>query len=190
MSRKRNLTTRIVGLTLAACGLFGLLSASWSGSSDRAAQEPCRAGQGRRRDRAQPGRLQAKREVAGELTPELAQKAALEVIRGLRFEGQNYVWINNLTPRMIMHPMKPELNGTDLTNNANPNGKHLFVEFVRAVQPRNTAGRATVGYQWPRPGTTNPWTRSPTWRSTHAGAGWWARACTRTRSRPRSPTCW
>jgi methyl-accepting chemotaxis protein len=156
MSRKRTLTTRIVGLTLAACGLFALLFGLmvWKFRAELLASHAEQAKVAVEMALSQV-ELQAKRETAGELTPELAQKAALDVIRGLRFEGQNYVWINDLTPRMIMHPMKPELNGTDLTNNADPNGKHLFVEFVRAVQA-DPAGRATVDYQWPRPGHDKP----------------------------------
>ncbi len=30
-----------------------------------------------------------------------------------------------------MHPIKPELDGADLTQNKDPNGKFLFVEFVK-----------------------------------------------------------
>jgi methyl-accepting chemotaxis protein len=156
MSRKRTLTTRIVGLTLTACGLFGLLFGLmvWKFRAELLASHAEQAKVAVEMALSQV-ELQVKREVAGELTPAQAQTAALNVISTLRFEGQNYVWVNDLTPRMVMHPMKPELNGTDLTDNADPNGKHLFVEFVRAVQA-DPEGRATVGYQWPRPGHDKP----------------------------------
>jgi len=42
---------------------------------------------------------------------ELAQKRAAERIGKLRYGNGDYFWINDLTPRMIMHPLKRELNG-------------------------------------------------------------------------------
>ena len=38
-------------------------------------------------------------------------------------KGDNYFWINDERPTMIMHPMKPELDGTDLTSLKRPFGK-------------------------------------------------------------------
>ncbi|NJM11635.1 MAG: hypothetical protein HC889_06925 [Synechococcaceae cyanobacterium SM1_2_3] len=40
-----------------------------------------------------------------------AQKAALDVIQSLRYDKTNYFWINDATPKMVMHPIRPELNG-------------------------------------------------------------------------------
>ena len=63
---------------------------------------------------------------SGALTKEEAQKRAAERIASIRYEdGANYLWINDLVPKMVMHPLKPELNGTDLTGNKDPNGKAL-----------------------------------------------------------------
>jgi methyl-accepting chemotaxis protein len=56
-------------------------------------------------------------------------------------------------PRMVMHPMKPELNGTDLTSNKDPNGKALFVDFVNVVKKD---GAGFVPYEWPKPGFDKP----------------------------------
>ena len=47
---------------------------------------------------------------AGKLTKEEAQKRAFERIGTIRYDGSNYLWINDLGPKMIMHPIKPELN--------------------------------------------------------------------------------
>jgi len=55
-------------------------------------------------------------ETAGKITRIRAQRAAIEAIRTMRYEGSNYFWINDEHPTMIMHPMKPELDGTDLTS--------------------------------------------------------------------------
>jgi methyl-accepting chemotaxis protein len=56
-------------------------------------------------------------------------------------------------PTMIMHPTKPELDGTDLTANKDPNGKALFVEFVNVCRQQ---GQGFVDYMWPKPGEKKP----------------------------------
>ena len=90
---------------------------------------------------------------SGELTLEDAQKAAALRIKGLRYDGQEYFWINDLQPRMIMHPYKPELDGKNLSDFKDPNGKHLFVEFVRICKQN---GEGFVDYMWPKPGGDKP----------------------------------
>jgi len=85
----------------------------------------------------------------GTLSVEAAQTAAKEAIRNLRYDKEEYFWINDMGPRMVMHPFKPELEGKDLSGMADPNGKKLFVEFVNTVK-KNKAG--FVAYYWPKPG--------------------------------------
>ena len=89
----------------------------------------------------------------GKLTREQAQAAALSAIKSLRYEKSEYFWVNDMYPRMVMHPIKPELDGKELTNNKDPSGKFLFVEFVRVVQ-KSQAG--FVDYLWPKPGQSEP----------------------------------
>jgi methyl-accepting chemotaxis protein len=83
----------------------------------------------------------------------LAQKNAAARISKLRYGNNDYFWINDLAPRMIMHPAKPELNGQDLADIKDPNGKHLFVEFANVVKSK---GAGFVEYQWPKPGKDAP----------------------------------
>ena len=83
----------------------------------------------------------------GEFSLGEAQKRAVLQVQNLRYEEKEYFWINDLQPRMIMHPYKPELNGQDLTENKDPNGKRLFVEFVKVCQEK---GEGMVGYMWPK----------------------------------------
>lgn len=89
----------------------------------------------------------------GELTPAQAQRAAMEQIRGLRYAGNEYFWINDLHPRMVMHPTNPALEGEDLSGYRDPDGKALFNEMV-AVARRSGAGM--VDYRWPKPGSSEP----------------------------------
>jgi methyl-accepting chemotaxis protein len=52
-----------------------------------------------------------------------------------------------------MHPTKPELDGKDLSDDADPNGKRLFVEFVDVARRK---GAGFVAYLWPKPGSSEP----------------------------------
>jgi methyl-accepting chemotaxis protein len=90
---------------------------------------------------------------SGDLSKEAAQKAAIGVVSSLRYDGDQYFWINDMQPVMIEHPVKPELNGTDLSQNEDPNGKKLFVAFVDKVK---ADGAGFVDYMWPKPGAEAP----------------------------------
>lgn len=91
--------------------------------------------------------------AAGKITRDEAKKMALDAIRGLRYSGSEYFWVNDMTPMMIMHPIKPELNNKDLSQNKDPEGKFLFVEFVNVVR---ASGAGSVEYMWPKPGSDTP----------------------------------
>jgi signal transduction histidine kinase len=74
---------------------------------------------------------------------------AIKEIRELRYgpDDKDYFWINDMEPRMVMHPYLPELNGQNLNNYADPEGKHLFVRFVETVQ-KNKEGFVPYMWQW------------------------------------------
>ena len=82
-----------------------------------------------------------------------AQKAAIGVLKGMRYGKDDYFWINDMHPTVIMHPMKPELDGKDASNIKDPKGKAVFVAFVNRVK-RDGAG--FVDYLWPKPGQDQP----------------------------------
>jgi methyl-accepting chemotaxis protein len=83
-----------------------------------------------------------------------AQAAAKAIVSAMRYGGgSGYFWINDMHPTMVMHPIKPELNGSDLTQNKDPNGKFLFVEFTNVVK---AGGQGFVDYYWPKPGAAEP----------------------------------
>ena len=84
---------------------------------------------------------------------EAAQKEVMGRIKQLRYAGSEYFWINDLTPRMVMHPTNPQLDGTDLSDYKDPNGKHLFQEIVKVCTQK---GEGFVAYMWPKPGATKP----------------------------------
>ena len=93
----------------------------------------------------------------GELSLAEAQSKAKLEIKRFRYDGSNYFWINDMHPKMVMHPIKPSLDGKDLTNVKDPNGKQLFVDFVKAVK---ASGGGVGNYHWPKPGSEEPVAKS------------------------------
>jgi len=92
-------------------------------------------------------------EQQGVLNAEAARKGAVETLRILRYEKDEYFFITDLDSRMVMHPFKPELEGKDLSDTKDPAGKRLFAEFVATVRARDAG---FVDYLWPKPGKSEP----------------------------------
>ncbi|MGO8913633.1 MAG: methyl-accepting chemotaxis protein [Bradyrhizobium sp.] len=82
-----------------------------------------------------------------------AQKRALTRVAALRYGNNDYFWINDMQPRMVMHPIKPEMNGSDLSTYKDPNGKALFIDAVDVVRKD---GAGFIPYEWPKPGFVQP----------------------------------
>lgn len=94
-----------------------------------------------------------KLESDGKLSREQAQAGAMAEIKSLRYDKVEYFWLNDMTPRMIMHPIKPELDGKDLAGMKDPSGNALFVGFVDVVRKQ---GAGFYSYLWPKPGFEQP----------------------------------
>lgn len=92
-------------------------------------------------------------ETAGTLTREVAQKQALDAIRGMRYNKDDYFWINDMRPVMIMHPMNAKLVGQDLSAIKDPDGFAVFNEMVAVAKEK---GAGMVQYRWPKPGASEP----------------------------------
>ena len=91
-------------------------------------------------------------ERAGRMSRDAAQRAAVAAVQGLHYAGSEYFWIQDMHPRMVLHP-KAELIGEDITGFVDPSGKHLFVEMVEQVK---RSGAGFVPYLWPKPGQDQP----------------------------------
>jgi methyl-accepting chemotaxis protein len=92
-------------------------------------------------------------EQAGRIDLATAQQTAIAAIKRLRYDENEYFWINDVKNRMVMHPIKPELDGTDLSSLKDANGKTFFTEFVTLV---NKEGSGFVDYYWPKAGSQKP----------------------------------
>ncbi len=88
-----------------------------------------------------------KRASNGEMSMEEAKGSAVRMLREYRFgpEGNDYFWINDLGPTLIMHPYRPDLEGRDVSDFQGPNEHRLFMEFVRTVKK---SGSGYVDYMW------------------------------------------
>ncbi|MFM4848627.1 methyl-accepting chemotaxis protein [Aeromonas rivipollensis] len=89
----------------------------------------------------------------GELDEGRAKAEALAAIKGLRYGEEDYFWINDSHPTMVMHPMKPELDGKDLSGVEDKQGLRLFVAFADLAKAQ---GAGEVAYYWPKPGVEEP----------------------------------
>jgi methyl-accepting chemotaxis protein len=91
--------------------------------------------------------------ASGALPEDQARHEALEALRGLRYDGKEYFWVNDMQPRMLMHPTSSKLEGQDVGGIADPDGMHLFAAMVEVAK---TQGSGFVSYMWPKPGSEQP----------------------------------
>jgi methyl-accepting chemotaxis protein len=82
-----------------------------------------------------------------------AKKRAMQAVKNMRYDNDEYFWINDLEPRMIMHAIKAEMDGQSQSEYKDPTGKRIFVEFAEVCK-RNGGG--IVDYSWPKPGFSKP----------------------------------
>ncbi len=94
-----------------------------------------------------------KRAEAGEISLEEAQQLSLTAIGDIRYNGSDYFWVNDMQSVMVMHPIKPALNGKDLSGLKDKAGTQIFVEFAKVV---SAEGAGYVRYLWPKPGSEQP----------------------------------
>lgn len=98
------------------------------------------------------------RELSGELSSSEARLRAVLRIGKLRYgpEKKDYFWINDMSPRVIMHPYRPDLEGKEVGDFLDQHGKHVFGEMVQIVK-RQGAGFVDYLWQWKDdPGKISP----------------------------------
>lgn len=87
------------------------------------------------------------RELSGELSTSEAQLRAILRIGKLRYgpEKKDYFWINDMTPRILMHPYRQDLVDKDVSDFKDPNGIRLFAEMAQVAKDK---GSGYVQYLW------------------------------------------
>jgi methyl-accepting chemotaxis protein len=88
------------------------------------------------------------------LTEDEAKKRSLDAVGAMRYGKDGYLSINDSRPVMIMHPIKPEMNGHDMSSFADPDGNKLFINIAKAGNSQEAGG--FISYLWPKPGSDKP----------------------------------
>ena len=81
------------------------------------------------------------------------QKEALTTIGQMRYGKNGYFWVLDTKGGMIMHPIKPALNGKDLSKFQDKKGTYLFRD-LSAISVEK--GEGLVKYHWQKPGEDIP----------------------------------
>ncbi|MEK9969890.1 MAG: cache domain-containing protein, partial [Ferrovibrio sp.] len=105
---------------------------------------------------------------SGTMSKEAAQQAAMAAVKALRYSKNEYFWINDQKPVLLMHPFAEKLVGTDVGSFADPDGKRIFVEFARIAREK---GEGSFAYRWPKPGFSEP-VRKISYVKGYAPWGW------------------
>lgn len=69
------------------------------------------------------------------------------------FKGETYIFVDDLNGTLLMFPPKPELEGKNMIDQKDANGKLWMREFIETAQ---TKGSGWVDYMWPKPGQDKP----------------------------------
>ena len=91
----------------------------------------------------------------GNLTEQEAKQRALSSLREMRYgaNASEYIWVNDNSLVMLMHPLNPKLEGTSVADLRDPEGKYLFREMIKMVRAQ---GSGFVDYHWPRQANGKP----------------------------------
>ncbi|MFC3678733.1 methyl-accepting chemotaxis protein [Bacterioplanoides pacificum] len=89
-----------------------------------------------------------------QLGDELAKQRAFEALRALRYdEGKGYFWVNNHQLTLLMHPMKPQREGKDMSQVRDGDGQLHWQAMRDAVL---AAGGGFVNYRYQGPQFDQP----------------------------------
>ncbi|MEH6470710.1 MAG: methyl-accepting chemotaxis protein [Halopseudomonas sp.] len=89
----------------------------------------------------------------GEKSKQEGIEEALADLSSLRYGNGDYFFVLDKQHTMLMHPIKPSLNGKNVAGTADPNGKLLFQEMIKGVAQN---GETYVEYMWERAGASEP----------------------------------
>ena len=84
----------------------------------------------------------------GAISEEEGKRRAMQALAGLRYSGNEYFWINDLQARMVMHAVKPELNGKDIREGPRTS---LGIPGYLMTRSRRKLSTSTTGPPAPMP---------------------------------------
>lgn len=97
--------------------------------------------------------IQYYHDQASVIGEEAAKEQALKAVAALRYGSGGYFWINDYQHTLLMHPLKPQLNGSDVTNKTDASGNHHWQAMVTTVKQQ---GEGFVEYTYKGPQVDKP----------------------------------
>ena len=91
--------------------------------------------------------------LRGEISDADAQKRAMARVATLRYGNNDYFVIQDMVPRVLMHPIATQLVGKDMSDVKDPTGKLFSIELRDMSRKK---GGGFVDYLWPKPGSDKP----------------------------------
>ncbi len=85
----------------------------------------------------------------GKITEQEAQQRAKDVLKTLRYEREEYFWINDMKGFMLSHPYF-ELEGKDQSGLTDVKGKKIILDLIEKAR---TQKAGFVDYYWKKPGS-------------------------------------
>ncbi|MTH95289.1 methyl-accepting chemotaxis protein [Roseibium sp. RKSG952] len=85
-----------------------------------------------------------------------ARERAAEIVRSLRFENGNYVFINTYDGVVIANAASPEIQGDDISRLEDRNGVRIIAEMMKVIR---ADGQGFVQYVWTRPNSPDDGTK-------------------------------
>jgi len=127
----------------------------WAQTTEALANESTAACEASASVKATPDMVKAKVDEACELINKEGS-AGFAKLQGkdspFIFAG-TYIWINDFDGIMLMHPIKYKMNGNNVLQIKDSNGKMFFVDFIEVCKNK---GLGWVDYLWPKPGEKAP----------------------------------
>lgn len=90
------------------------------------------------------------RSQKGEFDEKTAQELAKAAIRGMRYDGTNYLVVYDSEVTSLVHPAKPERDGKNFVDEKDGTGKL----YLREVRDTAKAGGGPAKWSFPRPGSS------------------------------------
>jgi methyl-accepting chemotaxis protein len=86
-----------------------------------------------------------KRTRAGEFSPEDGRRMAAAALRVMRYNSNDYFFVTDINSKMLVHAIKPEMEGQDQSNLKDTTGKLIIASLVRICKEE---GEGSVDYLW------------------------------------------
>lgn len=93
-----------------------------------------------------------KQQSDGVLDEEQAKNQAIDILKTLRYDNNNYFWINDFDPVMLMH-ISAALIGKNVGHLKDIDGTEFFIDMVEVVKEK---GEGFIPYKWNKPGFNDP----------------------------------